>query len=371
VLAYVCALEGDGSTAHDLIEQLVEEGLDSIAEFSTGLATLSILCDAAAELGDADLGRRLVPLVEPYAELPVMPSLSVICLGPVRRSLAMARMAQGDLSGAIDDLRLALLAARRLGNRPLEAMICAQSAAAMQRRGDSIDEQEATDLWARGIAMADAMGMATRAKAWRAAQVHTLGVWPDLQPLEGTLEIDGTSCRFELAGHCATLSRTTGIDLLALLVERPDVDVPAVELAAVGLADDVASSEVVEAPALDATALRAYRQRLSELDVEIERADRRGDAVRSQRATAERTAITDQLRKDSGLGGRPRRLADDVERCRDRVTKAIRRALRRVTAVDGSIGQTLDSRVRTGHRCRYEPGSERPVFWTVRRMSDR
>ena len=84
------------------------------------------------------------------------------------------------------------------------------------------------------------------------------------------------------------------------------------------------------APALDETARRDYERRLAELDRQLDHADRLGDADRGRRAADERAALLERLRRDSGFGGRARRLSDDSERCRMRVSKAIHRAISRI-----------------------------------------
>jgi hypothetical protein len=65
--------------------------------------------------------------------------------------------------------------------------------------------------------------------------------------------------------------------------------------------------------------------------------------------------LADELRGSTGLGGRARQFADNPERARIAVGKAIRRALDRVSAADPVLGEHLRRTVRTGMRCRYQP----------------
>ena len=62
-----------------------------------------------------------------------------------------------------------------------------------------------------------------------------------------------------------------------------------------------------------------------------------------------------ELAAATGLGGRQRRFADDAERARIAVGKAIRRALRRIEAADQALGADLRACVVTGLRCCYRP----------------
>src|SRR5262249_29484860 len=56
----------------------------------------------------------------------------------------------------------------------------------------------------------------------------------------------------------------------------------------------------------DDAARRAYRSRLIELDAELDRADRTGDPARAERAETERQTLLAELRRTTGLAGRPR-----------------------------------------------------------------
>ena len=67
-----------------------------------------------------------------------------------------------------------------------------------------------------------------------------------------------------------------------------------------------------------------------------------------------------------GLGGRPRRLSDDAERSRMRVSKAIHRAIARLSGADPVLGHALHVRIRPGHSCRYASDPGQPIAWRVR-----
>jgi hypothetical protein len=57
----------------------------------------------------------------------------------------------------------------------------------------------------------------------------------------------------------------------------------------------------------------------------------------------------------------------DAERARVNVTRAIRSTLKRIAGYDARLGRELDSGVRTGTYCVYEPDPRRPLRWTVDR----
>jgi hypothetical protein len=48
------------------------------------------------------------------------------------------------------------------------------------------------------------------------------------------------------------------------------------------------------------------------------------------------------------------------------VSKAVRRAIAKVTEADPVLGHALHTRIRTGYVCRYVGDPGRPIEWTVR-----
>jgi hypothetical protein len=114
---------------------------------------------------------------------------------------------------------------------------------------------------------------------------------------------------------------------------------------------------------LDAPAKRAYRERIADLEMEIEQARRWNDVERAARVEDELDALTRGLAGALGLGGRDRRAASDSERARTSVTKAVRRAVERLEAEIPELGRHLSLAVHTGTFCSYEPDPRAPVTW--------
>ena len=114
---------------------------------------------------------------------------------------------------------------------------------------------------------------------------------------------------------------------------------------------------------LDAPAKRAYRERIADLETEIEQARRWNDVERAARVEDELDALTRGLAGALGLGGRDRRAASDSERARTSVTKAVRRAVERLEAEIPELGRHLSLAVHTGTFCSYEPDPRAPVTW--------
>ena len=118
-------------------------------------------------------------------------------------------------------------------------------------------------------------------------------------------------------------------------------------------------------PPLDGRAKREYRQRLQELQAEIDCADADGDPVRGERAQAEMDALLRELRRAVGLGGRDRPTGSDAERARVNVARSLRRAIAAVASEAPLLGAHLESAVRTGGHCIYLPDPETELHWTV------
>ena len=367
VRAYALAREGDDHAARAAVDALVDEGLETVVDFSNGLATLGAIVETAAALGDGQLAERAAAVMEPYAGRPVMASLAVICLGPVDRFLGVARATAERYDDAIEHFERALVLNRRLGNCAVEPLIHAGLADALRRRGDTGDSVRAGTHAAEAVRLGIELNLADRVTTWQEATRRAAAETtpPAIAAVDGVLERGDATWRVTIDGRTATVDDVVGLRYMATLVARPDTDIPAAELSAALTGADVTAT-ARGAPALDERARREYRRRLEELERELDLADRRADPERSRRAAAERTALLERLRLDAGLGGRARRLSDEGERCRIRVSKAIQRAITRIERADPVLGRALATRIRTGYVCRYESDPGQPIRWTVR-----
>jgi eukaryotic-like serine/threonine-protein kinase len=114
---------------------------------------------------------------------------------------------------------------------------------------------------------------------------------------------------------------------------------------------------------LDDQAKVAYRRRLSELHEELEEAKELGNVARAEQAEQEIDALTAELSRAVGLGGRNRRAASASERARQSITKTIKAVLERIAQSDGTLGEILSRCIRTGTFCSYEPDLDFPIVW--------
>ena len=114
---------------------------------------------------------------------------------------------------------------------------------------------------------------------------------------------------------------------------------------------------------LDDQAKAAYRRRLADLREELEEAKELGNVERAERTEAEIDALTGELSRAVGLGGRNRRAASASERARQTVTKTVRAALDRIAENDAALGEVLARCIRTGTFCSYQPEPNFPIAW--------
>ena len=109
---------------------------------------------------------------------------------------------------------------------------------------------------------------------------------------------------------------------------------------------------------LDDQAKVAYRRRLSELHEELDEAKQTGNVERAENAEQEIEALTKELSRAVGLGGRNRRAASASERARQSVTKTIKAVLDRIAQSDSALGDVLSRCIKTGTFCSYQPDPE-------------
>ncbi len=114
---------------------------------------------------------------------------------------------------------------------------------------------------------------------------------------------------------------------------------------------------------LDDQAKADYRRRLSELREELQEAKQLGRVERAEQIDAEIDALTRELSRAVGLGGRNRRAASASERARQSINKSIKAVLEKVTHSDATLGGILSRCVRTGTFCSYQPDPDLRIAW--------
>jgi hypothetical protein len=152
-----------------------------------------------------------------------------------------------------------------------------------------------------------------------------------------------------------------GLWHLRELVSRPREFVPA--LALIGASSEEPLPRDDTGPLLDREALRQYRKRLAELDDELDDAAIHGDTVRQAKRTAERDALIAELKRATGLGGKPRRSGSPAEKARLNVTRTIRHAIAGLSTTVPELSEHLDESIVTGVACCYQPVTN--IAWST------
>jgi hypothetical protein len=152
-----------------------------------------------------------------------------------------------------------------------------------------------------------------------------------------------------------------GLWHLRELLARPHQPVAALSL--IGASSDAPLPTADTGPVLDREALRRYRQRLAELDEALDAAALRDDRERQAEWTAERDALISELKRATGLGGRPRRSGSPAEKARVNVTRTIRHAIGELASIAPEAAAHLDESIVTGVACCYEPRVE--IVWVT------
>ncbi len=233
------------------------------------------------------------------------------------------------------------------------------------------------DRAARSVSAQAFSALVARARADEAASRQEEGTTADAPPLIESghgvdLEQEGDVWRVTYQGATIRVRHSRGMALLSHLLRHPREELHVQTLDALvpsagagneptpvdpdTLPADGMSLGLGDAgPVLDDRARDDYRRRLAELRTELDEAERCNDPGRAAAARAEIEQLTDELRAATGLGGRARRAASDVERMRIAVTRRIRAAIEQLGKLHPALGEHLQRSVRTGLACSYLP----------------
>jgi hypothetical protein len=112
-------------------------------------------------------------------------------------------------------------------------------------------------------------------------------------------------------------------------------------------------------PVLDDVARSAYRRRLAEIEEDLDQAEADHDLARIALAERDREYLLAELRRDVGLGGRPRTTGSYAERARTAVARALRYAIGRLRHVHPELASPVEHRAHR-HLLPLHPRPQRP-----------
>ena len=363
-------------------DRLAERDFATIPRDNVWSVSIALLAELSETFRDAERSILLEELLAPLEGRNVVTPTGIFA-GPVRRYLALTAAARGDQDTALARLAEARVACERMGYKPMLAVLDVDQARMLARRNQPGDVDQARELLQSGLLRAEEVGVPRLdERLARAAAMlpEPDGARPAAAPAQGpagaVLAREGDVWRLDYEGRVLRVRDAKGMRHLALLLANPGIEFHAVDVATAAEGGAAPAAESAEGlavragtgdagPALDSQAKAEYRSRLEDLRAEIEEAESFNDPERAARAREEMDFIAHELSAAVGLGGRDRRAASAAERARVNVTRALRREIRRIADEDAGLGRELETTVRTGTFCAYEPDPRRPVAWEV------
>jgi tetratricopeptide (TPR) repeat protein len=336
------------------------------------LYVLANLAQTCVSIGDASRAALLYRLLDQYAGRAIVTLGGLMCCGPVDRYLGLLAGVRRDWAVAEHHFEKSLELSRCLASPPFACWTQQNYAAMLCARDHAGDRTRAAALLAEAVRTADTLGMAkvaADARQLMGAQAITTTTGSGASPVPAadasSMSCEGEYWTFLYRGHVSRLRNRAGMSYLATLLERPHEEVPALSLTA-GFAS-ARTSRATESDAqggswsddvgemLDPRARAAYRERLEDLQGELDEAERAHDVGRAERARAERESLQQTLSHALGLGGRARRTGSPAERARVRVTRTLREIIDRLNTASPALGEHLARSIRTGSYCCYAP----------------
>ena len=374
---------GRAAEARREYERLAARGFD-LPRDNVWLLGMALLAELSEAFHDAEGAGVLAELLTPFAARNVV-TPEAIFAGPVTRYLALTEAARGNHDRALELLAEARARCERLGYVPMLAVLDVDEARLLARRREAGDTGRARELIERARDRAEQVGVGRLDERLNRAAALLPGTVEDaapaavpapLAPSTAALRREGDVWRIEYAGRTLHVRDAKGMRHLGRLLSHPGVEFHAADLASDaaptpppggGTADGLAvrADPGDAGPALDAQAKAAYRSRVQELRDELDEAESFNDPERVAAAREELAFVAAELSSAVGLGGRDRRVASASERARVNVTRALRREIRRIADQDADLGQELQTTVRTGTFCLYQPDLRHPVSWEV------
>lgn len=151
----------------------------------------------------------------------------------------------------------------------------------------------------------------------------------------------------------------SGLAYVQHLVARPHQAIPVEDVEKMVSAELALDAIVSGEEVADREGLQRVWAEMRQLRADLDRARRENDRAAESRIQADLDALADQVRQMHGLNDRVRRIGDDVERLRTKVTNAIRRATRVLEDENSSLAAHLRA-LDLGKVMAYRPATDIP-----------
>ena len=358
--ALAAAELADARAARAEIERHAARDFADLPRDGLWLLHLSGLGQCCVVTRDERRGEQLYELLLPFAERNAV-SYTQQPFGPVALRLAALAALVGRWDDAESHFGEAIECCRLLGARAIGAWVRFVYGAALLERGDPSRAAGPLDEAGQMGSELGMTGLLERIDALSAPESGARGP-------QAVFRREGEFWTIAYAGNTFRLRDVKGLRYLAFVLGSPGKEIHVLELAqaAEGLAATRRRLTTGKAePVLDAQAKEAYRGRLEELGEDLQEARDWGDPERVAGIEAEIEALTEELARAAGLGGRDRELASPAERARVSVTKAIKAAIKTIERHSPTLGAHLAASIHTGRFCSYAPPGEAPPRWSL------
>jgi hypothetical protein len=243
-LAVAAAQAGDRRQAAGALARLGGRDLAALPRSSSWLVLMYGVIEAAHLLGDGETAAQAYALLRPYARLPIMASLGIVCFGSAHHPLGIAALTVGDPAAAVEHLRLAVAGNLGLGHWPAATLSRFWLAQALLATGRPDDLEVAELELAAAAQEASGLGMTLPARTpaydWQAGEPAAgdapapgaAGGAPPGPAGLATCRRRGRQWRIDLDGRTAMVEHSVGLHYLAVLLANPNQEISAVDLAA-------------------------------------------------------------------------------------------------------------------------------------------
>jgi eukaryotic-like serine/threonine-protein kinase len=373
---------GDQAAAREEVERHAPDGFADLPRNGLWILHLCSLAEACVLVRDKERAAQIYDLLAPYADRNAI-AISTMPYGPVALRLGMIATLLTRWDEADGHFELAMERCEQLGARAITARVLYEHATMVLARGAEEDIAAAKARLSdaeRICRELDLPGVLQKVTALAHSMPDGRSAGHDAVA-QALLRRRGEYWDVQYGCELARLRDTKGLRYIATLLSTPRRDIHVLELVAAveaGIVDSAAPpadtlargglhvSRLDEEDALiDHQAREAYRRRLSELEADLQEARDWNDPERIARAQEEIDALTTELARAAGLGGRSRSASTAAERARVSVTKAIKGAVKTVTKECPTLGSHLASSIQTGRFCSYAPPGEVPPAWSL------
>ena len=378
----ICLLldTGRAEEARSLFDELARERFAAVPRDNYWLMVMAMAGEACFMLDDRARAAVLYEQLLPFQHLHAVGAPEG-ALGSVARYLGLLACTLGDLDQADRQFEAAAAFNQAMHALPWVAHTQHDQARMLLQRDRPGDHDRARRLLSDCLEACSNLGMAALA-----GKVGALlsGLGDEAASLSGVSLLSSASAQWRREGEYFTLRfdgsafrlrDSKGLRYLGTLLASPGKEIHVLDL--LQSADGFSSTRVSTPPdealvtsvgqggleVLDERARALYKERLLELERDLEKARSFGDGEKVARIEEERDFLIRELAGAMGLGGRPRTSGSAAERARVNVTRAIRASLSRIRRESPGLADHLEATIHTGTFCSYTPDPRSLPIW--------